>query len=124
MRRAAGLGAFWVGAVRLIGGRKWLAGGGEWCRYLRRSAEAPKRRSAEAPKRRNAEAPKHRSTEAPKHRSAEPSMLRTPPLRAPARVSPIPGALQYRADRPRAGHLGAFLPPARRDRVPRALLIR
>ncbi|BEH22902.1 hypothetical protein GTC050_01540 [Burkholderia pseudomallei] len=116
MRRAAGLGAFWVGAVRLIGGRKWLAGGGEWCRYLRRSAEAPKRR--------NAEAPKHRSTEAPKHRSAEPSMLRTPPLRAPARVSPIPGALQYRADRPRAGHLGAFLPPARRDRVPRALLIR
>ncbi|KOS96868.1 putative acetate permease [Burkholderia mallei] len=76
----------------MIGGRKWLAGGGEWCRYLRRSAE--------------------------------PSMLRTPPLRAPARVSPIPGALQYRADRPRAGHLGAFLPPARRDRVPRALLIR
>ncbi|RKN96561.1 acetate permease [Burkholderia mallei] len=61
---------------------------------------------------------------APKRRSAEPSMLRTPPLRAPARVSPIPGALQYRADRPRAGHLGAFLPPARRDRVPRALLIR
>ncbi|QBL79484.1 acetate permease [Burkholderia pseudomallei] len=90
----------------------------------RRSAEAPKRRSAEAPKRRSAEAPKRRSAEAPKHRSAEPSMLRTPPLRAPARVSPIPGALQYRADRPRAGHLGAFLPPARRDRMPRALLIR
>nr|QBP63239.1 acetate permease [Burkholderia pseudomallei] len=90
----------------------------------RRSAEAPKRRSAEAPKRRSAEAPKRRSAEAPKHRSTEPSMLRTPPLRAPARVSPIPGALQYRADRPRAGHLGAFLPPARRDRVPRALLIR
>ncbi|AYX30765.1 acetate permease [Burkholderia pseudomallei] len=123
-----------------MGGRKWLAGGGEWCRYLRRSAEAPKRRSAEAPKRRSAEAPKRRSAEAPKrrsaeapkrrsaeapkHRSAEPSMLRTPPLRAPARVSPIPGALQYRADRPRAGHLGAFLPPARRDRVLRALLIR
>ncbi|QBI48203.1 acetate permease [Burkholderia pseudomallei] len=90
----------------------------------RRSAEAPKRRSAEAPKRRSAEAPKRRNAEAPKHRSAEPSMLRTPPLRAPARVSPIPGALQYRADRPRAGHLGAFLPPARRDRMPRALLIR
>ncbi|RFS52488.1 acetate permease [Burkholderia pseudomallei] len=90
----------------------------------RRSAEAPKRRSAEAPKRRNAETPKRRNAEAPKHRSAEPSMLRTPPLRAPARVSPIPGALQYRADRPRAGHLGAFLPPARRDRMPRALLIR
>ncbi|OMR67293.1 acetate permease [Burkholderia pseudomallei] len=90
----------------------------------RRNAETPKHRSTEAPKRRSAEAPKRRSTEAPKHRSAEPSMLRTPPLRAPARVSPIPGALQYRADRPRAGHLGAFLPPARRDRVPRALLIR
>ncbi|QBP56609.1 acetate permease [Burkholderia pseudomallei] len=90
----------------------------------RRSAEAPKRRSAEAPKRRSAETPKRRNAEAPKHRSAEPSMLRTPPLRAPARVSPIPGALQYRADRPRAGHLGAFLPPARRDRMPRALLIR
>ncbi|WP_256722904.1 acetate permease [Burkholderia pseudomallei] len=90
----------------------------------RRNAETPKRRNAEAPKRRSAEAPKRRNAEAPKHRSAEPSMLRTPPLRAPARVSPIPGALQYRADRPRAGHLGAFLPPARRDRMPRALLIR
>ncbi|WP_158332850.1 hypothetical protein [Burkholderia pseudomallei] len=69
MRRAAGLGAFWVGAVRLIEGRKWLAGGGEWCRYLRRSAEAPKRRSAEAPKRRSAEAPKRRSAEALKYRT-------------------------------------------------------
>ncbi|TPB66537.1 acetate permease [Burkholderia pseudomallei] len=114
------------GARRFLGRGRPVDRGAKMACGRRRvvSILAPKRRSAEAPKRRSAETPKHRSTEAPKHRSAEPSMLRTPPLRAPARVSPIPGALQYRADRPRAGHLGAFLPPARRDRVPRALLIR
>ncbi|KAA8770305.1 acetate permease [Burkholderia pseudomallei] len=114
------------GARRFLGRGRPVDRGAKMACGRRRvvSILAPKRRSAEAPKRRSAEAPKRRSAETPKHRSAEPSMLRTPPLRAPARVSPIPGALQYRADRPRAGHLGAFLPPARRDRVPRALLIR